>query len=231
MSQTQGQDKKMTPAGKVGFVALLFFAVFTVGLGFMQMRNTIYGPFIIHPRAEGESISAYFGSQEDLTKKDTDRDGLSDYEELEFHLTSPYLADTDSDGVSDRDEIAQGTDPLCSAGQVCGGGSSEVGEGEKVNPVSPLLRSTEGLGLDNLFNTASSAMFGLDSYGGAGSTGEVINVPNMNQIMQDPIALRKLLSDTGIITPEQLSTIDDATLIRMAKEMFAKQGVSKIQNP
>ncbi len=37
--------------------------------------------------------------------KDTDGDGISDYEEVYVYGTSPYLTDSDSDGVSDYDQI------------------------------------------------------------------------------------------------------------------------------
>ncbi|MEI7512705.1 MAG: hypothetical protein WCK01_04600 [Candidatus Uhrbacteria bacterium] len=53
--------------------------------------------------------------------RDTDRDGLSDYAEINLHKTSPYLADTDSDGIPDAIELAQGMDPNCPKGQNCGG--------------------------------------------------------------------------------------------------------------
>lgn len=48
---------------------------------------------------------------EDLEKKDTDKDGLSDAKEIEFK-TDVNVADTDKDGLSDGDEvIIWGTDP------------------------------------------------------------------------------------------------------------------------
>lgn len=43
---------------------------------------------------------------------DTDRDGLSDRDEVTVHFTNVFLADTDLDGVGDGDEIKNGTNPL-----------------------------------------------------------------------------------------------------------------------
>jgi hypothetical protein len=54
-----------------------------------------------------------------LHLKDTDGDGLSDYDEINVYKTSPYLEDSDSDGILDKQEILQGTDPNCPTGQVC----------------------------------------------------------------------------------------------------------------
>ena len=45
-------------------------------------------------------------------KKDTDRDGLSDGREVTKHKTNPRRKDTDRDGVSDGHEVKRGTDPL-----------------------------------------------------------------------------------------------------------------------
>jgi hypothetical protein len=49
------------------------------------------------------------------TKKDTDNDGLNDWDELNIFLTNPLKYDTDNDGMSDGDEVFAGfnpTDPL-----------------------------------------------------------------------------------------------------------------------
>ena len=43
---------------------------------------------------------------------DSDNDGLSDYEEVNFWFTDPAVADTDKDGKKDGKEILAGTSPL-----------------------------------------------------------------------------------------------------------------------
>ncbi len=55
--------------------------------------------------------------QESLLKtrpdsRDTDGDGLSDWDEVNVYRTNPLLPDTDGDGLSDGEEIRLGTDPL-----------------------------------------------------------------------------------------------------------------------
>ena len=57
----------------------------------------------------------------ELQRKDTDKDTLSDFDELYVYSTSPYLVDSDSDGYTDAEEIATGNDPNCATGAVCYG--------------------------------------------------------------------------------------------------------------
>ena len=45
-------------------------------------------------------------------KRDTDDDGLSDYEEVRVRLTNPTVADTDGDGFNDYAEVYAAHDPL-----------------------------------------------------------------------------------------------------------------------
>ena len=42
---------------------------------------------------------------------DTDRDGLTDREEVKVYKTDPLNADTDGDGFNDGDEVDQGYNP------------------------------------------------------------------------------------------------------------------------
>lgn len=81
-----------------------------------QFQARVSSPF---KTPENQSSYAQLAAATDLTK-DTDGDGLSDYEEITIYNTSPYLEDTDSDGISDAKEIQQGTNPNCPAGTDCG---------------------------------------------------------------------------------------------------------------
>jgi hypothetical protein len=44
-------------------------------------------------------------------QKDSDGDGLSDFEEEALHGTNPNKVDTDDDGIDDKSEIDEGTNP------------------------------------------------------------------------------------------------------------------------
>ncbi len=103
---------------KKALLVLAFFSLIILIFGFWRIRYQIYSPF------DYEKIIAAAGNDTVETENldynlDTDKDGISDYEESEIYNTSPYLEDSDSDGFKDKDEILHGTDPNCPAGQVC----------------------------------------------------------------------------------------------------------------
>jgi hypothetical protein len=47
----------------------------------------------------------------DAISKDSDKDSISDYDEIHLYQTNPFTADTDGDGFIDSVEITQGHDP------------------------------------------------------------------------------------------------------------------------
>lgn len=47
----------------------------------------------------------------DKIQRDSDRDGISDYDEANLYETDPFVADTDSDGFLDGAEVLSGYDP------------------------------------------------------------------------------------------------------------------------
>lgn len=53
----------------------------------------------------------------DAATKDSDKDGISDYDEIHLYQTNPFTADTDGDGFIDGAEIAQGFNPNDSRSQ------------------------------------------------------------------------------------------------------------------
>lgn len=55
--------------------------------------------------------TAFSSTTTAYSNRDTDNDGLADWEEV-LYGTDPHKADTDDDGMSDTDEIKKGRDPL-----------------------------------------------------------------------------------------------------------------------
>lgn len=204
-------ESQLTKEQKTGFVLLLLFAVLTVALGFLQLRNTIYSPFVIRLSQKEKTIEI----QDEATRLqaiDTDRDGLNDYDEITFYQTSAYLPDTDSDGKTDKQEIDAKTNPLCAEGQICDvsdlpeANSAEKELTEKANKTQTPLDITGG----SLSNTTDVSVQPQPASG----------VPDINALLNDPKQLRTYLLGTGKITEQQLSQIDDATLIENFKAAY-----------
>ena len=104
-------------------IFLIILGIGVLILGFARLNNTIRSPF--NKSQSDYSAQEVEKSQEDINKilelknKDTDKDGLSDYDELNIYHTSIYIADSDSDGYSDKQEIDADEDPNCPRGKNC----------------------------------------------------------------------------------------------------------------
>ncbi len=196
-----GQNKRLTREQKVGVAMLFVFAILTAGLAFLQIRNTLVSPFVFRASQETD-IKTLNDFQVELQNIDTDRDGINDYEELNFYTTSPYLPDTDSDGIDDKEEVRSGTDPLCPKGQSC----------ESLESIMP--------------STTSSPFFsGLEGLQGGftlpgGSNTEEMNKEVQN-LLDNPQKIRQMLLQTGQVPEEELNKLDDATLRKILQEILS----------
>lgn len=108
----------LTREQKTGAVLLSIFTIFAIILGILQIRNTMYAPFALNTKIP-QFLRHDISGSESLVYRDTDKDGLNDFDELYVYGTSPYLADTDSDGMPDKTEVEKGTNPVCPEGKDC----------------------------------------------------------------------------------------------------------------
>ncbi len=111
---------------KMAVTALSICCAFLLIGGISQLRSNVRKPFLVSRQKLAQAIqirTQNFESTEkqvqELKLKDTDRDGISDYDEQYVYRTSSYLADSDSDGLSDAEEIANNEDPNCPKGKDC----------------------------------------------------------------------------------------------------------------
>ena len=185
---------------KIAAASLAVFAILIIVLWAAQLRNNIYGPFNSSPSGNLAATEATDQTQA-LKNKDTDGDGLSDYDELNVYLTSPYLADTDSDGLSDSAEIKNNTDPNCPQGRTC---------------TSGLIEETGGAN-----NTASGTLNSLlNQFGATNPTNPSasLNSEQLNALKNiDAASLRQLLIQQGM-PKETLDKISDADLLKSYQE-------------
>jgi len=187
---------------RIALVVLLFVGVLTVGVGFVRVRARISGPFTAsiskansasaNPLADApaEDIAA-------LKARDTDGDGLSDYDELYVYHTSPYLKDTDSDGFDDKQEIDTGHDPNCATGKVCFDSLASTPSSQQLQ-----AQGTSQPG------TAPSESAPLSSTAQA----DLEKLKNLT-----PAQVRALFKEKGF-TDAELKDLDDETLVSMYRQ-------------
>jgi hypothetical protein len=98
-------------SGTINFLLLFLiaFSIFSLLLGYFRIKSYIYGPFSVSKKtfstAKEEELLL-------LKKRDTDSDGLNDFDEMYLYKTSIYLEDSDSDTFSDKEEVEAKTNPL-----------------------------------------------------------------------------------------------------------------------
>lgn len=158
-----------TPSSTLDSSPRAFRLVLTVALAAIGLSGWIVYSSIqsINPRAKNatntnQSVAAELAK---LKQKDTDQDGLSDYDELYAYHTSPYLKDSDSDGANDADELEKSNDPNCPEGKSCSAfavNPSPVDARGQVNPdfLRQALRSA-GVPQSTLENTDDAALLAI----------------------------------------------------------------------
>lgn len=113
------EARALSSEQKVAFALLLFLGLGGIFFGFRSFGTNIRRPFDLQIATylKGEKfLTSSQREQQELEAsktRDTDGDGLMDYDELYVYKTSPYLTDSDSDGFDDKTEIFSGNDPTC----------------------------------------------------------------------------------------------------------------------
>lgn len=201
---------------KIGFVFMLIFAILAVGLGMLQLRNTVYGPFAVVKKNEAGVLIT--DEQSKLKAVDTDQDGLTDYDELYVYSTSPYLPDSDSDKVSDKTEIDKGTNPLCAEGKVCSDAADLPATSTLTTVVANPMQGT----VDSFNNSVTSLL--STSTSPTTNTGNTID--DLRSLTNDIPALRRMLVSTGRFSVADLEKVPDDTLRKLVMDIIAKQSAS-----
>ncbi len=211
-------SKPLSKSQKIMVAGLAVFAILTVILWIAQLRSNIYGPFNA-PSNQKQIVSEEQGGDEALKNKDTDSDGLNDYDELNIYGTSPYLEDTDSDGVNDGKEAKAGEDPNCPKGKTCSGGLSDS---------SALDQAANPAGADDGTFSSLLNQFGADQAENSAVGQQAdLNSDQLNLLKNiDAASLRQLLLQSGM-KKEMLDQISDADLMKTYNETFSAGAAKK----
>lgn len=197
--------KNISP--RIVFSVLVVMAFGTLLYGFISLSSKIYSGANLQAeknqttQAETDSFVDEIAQLKNL---DTDKDGLSDYEEINVYETSAYLADTDADGYDDKKEIDSDHDPLCPKVDTCRG--DWTGKKSQTADNGIEIAAPEN-NLDNLATGTSPEL-----------TAEQLQL--LGQLT--PTEVRELLKSLGQISDEELNQIDDATLMQIYSEVLGQ---------
>lgn len=181
---------------------LIFLIILGLGamiLGFNQFQSAIRGNFSKVADLNSEAASQDLTNPFALKIKDTDSDGLTDYDEIYLYHTSAYLADSDSDGYKDKEEIETGHDPNCSSDQ-------------------------SGLPCDNaltkidIYNTSTDQTLIESNYG---SPASIIDPQNIFSGAASAQEIRAMLLQAGM-KKEDLDQITDEQMLQTYSEVLTQ---------
>lgn len=197
---------------KIAIISLAVFVLFLIIAWIYQFKKSLSDPFTYKgPKEEQSAVVAdpALAEQDALKKKDTDSDGLSDWDELNVYKTSPYLEDTDGDGTKDGDEVKASSDPNCPEGKEC---FSSTTIAEKLSGPNGATGASGVLKTDNSRNVSSSTD----------------NSESLSKLLQgglDAVELRKLLKDSGM-DERMLNQLTDQELLSSYQELIKQQTTS-----
>ncbi|PIX62487.1 hypothetical protein CO057_00575 [Candidatus Uhrbacteria bacterium CG_4_9_14_0_2_um_filter_41_50] len=182
---------------RAGFVLVIGAGAIAALLGLVYVGRHLTDPFAID-----YSGPMYLTSDEqewlDLLEQqnsDTDKDTLSDYDELYVYKTSPYLQDTDGDGYNDATEIATSSDPTCAAGADCNT-ADDIAVGTTLDFGISDVDDTSVSNTDTTISQIESAISNL-------------SVTEIRQLLIDSGADETLVST---LTDEEVKTLFDAVI-------------------
>jgi len=194
----QPAENGLTKEQKIGFVLLLAFAFLAIGLGVLQIRNTMYGHFALNNQIP-KVLKDQVNTVDALRFRDTDKDSLTDFDELYVYSTSPYLPDTDSDGILDGDEVKRNQNPNCAEGKDC-----------SLSPDMAVISANTSSTLNPLF-VAPAEQPAME----------------LNQAIQDPAKVREMLIGAGV-AKGVVDKFSDAQLMNMIAEIMTPSSASNI---
>lgn len=227
LSEKKLNNKKNNSSRRTAVIILSVFSVAVISMWIINFRYSLRSPFDFKGeisssvnsnnsnncpdgKCSGDNLTA---DNLQLKVVDTDKDGISDWDELFIYGTSPYLEDTDGDGLIDYEEIfTYKTNPICSEGQDCSNSSASVTSTEE--------NSLYQEGESDLFSLLMSLEDSSDETNNnvTNSSGQQAT-SSLSGSQIDPNYLRSLLLESGF-TKENLDKVSDEDLINIYAEVL-----------
>jgi hypothetical protein len=213
------RDQKIS-AGILGVCGIIAFVLSVERIG-----ASINDPFTISKSTFESSKAALDGldtaqrDEDAARRRDTDGDGLSDYDEETFFQTSPYLRDTDGDGSPDNAELALGQNPNCGPGGACVTGAIDVSG--LASSSAPFLFTNGGNNSADEFLASFQRGINTSKASISGTTGST-STDLEPTLVRDADEIRKALRESGEIDEEDLARITDAQLLQLYDDAVAQ---------
>lgn len=215
----ENNNNSMDKNRKIALIILSVFSVTIIVIWGLNFNSSLRDPFSYQGDliasnnknncADGNcAVGEMTSDNLELKNIDTDGDGISDWDELFIHGTSPYLEDTDGDTLSDYEEIfVYKTNANCPEGQDCSNSLSQstsqnAGSSEASNDFYDFLTSLETSVEQDVNSTSSNSSMGNSS--------EKV----------DAQSLRQILIQSGI-EESDLEQINDDDLMKLYQEVLA----------
>ncbi|MCR4278717.1 MAG: hypothetical protein NUV81_02305 [bacterium] len=223
IEQVSERWRTLARGEKISAGVLAVCAIVVLGLSAQRLYAGVNDPFSVSKTDVQEATKAVSnidvqGRQlAESKRRDTDGDGLSDYDEENILGTSPYLADTDGDGMPDNVELALGESPNCARGTQCQGQIVDTTEIQKTQELFQPV-TIDGTG-DDLLAEFQRGVNGQREVikGQTGSTSTDLEPA----LIRDPEEIRTALRESGEVDLNVLDQLSDADLLKLYDEALA----------
>lgn len=214
-------------------IAVVIFSVcglVTLGFATQRINASIVNPFFVSKtkfddaRRVVDSADSSGRLEQEARRRDTDGDGISDYDEEKMLGTSPYLRDTDGDGSADNVELALGQNPNCVSGKPCSGPAVDVSSLESGTSFLGGKIEESGNELYAAFQRGvNDQKIALQANGSATSSAL------QTDLIRDPDEIRKLIRESGKIEPAVLDNITDEQLLQVYDQALVEVSQKNLQ--
>jgi len=202
---------------KINILAAILILVVGVFIGgYLVLKSGRSSAGELSNILEGQSIdhSLCQPNVEDPTK-DSDKDNLKDWQEIQIYHTDPCKQDTDGDGYLDGEEVASGYDPAKKAP-----GDELPGTTPK-GPRPLPANLTQALGSILGQQIATGKIDSFNQQGQILSAAELEQYPAIQQSVQQIISAGNQLFEPEVIDEKQIKTTTDNS--RAAIQAYAKK--------
>jgi hypothetical protein len=229
----QAPEFTISRGRKIAAISMAVFGLGILAYWAIDTNRTIMGRNMENPPSppltkgagieNGPTSGDEAQNAEELKAKDTDSDGLNDYDEQYVYHTSPYLEDSDSDQIKDNEEVAANKNPNCPEGRVCADLRTDIST--STTPTNNLDNQIETL-LDMQARTESAAKAISQNQGTSSSSGVAGDLENSaakilgGQI--DAKSLRQVLLGSGM-DKALLDKINDEQLMATYQEALRQK--------